>query len=136
MSAFMCQEGTIDDVVTLLVSVRLAHAQDASEWGQRLMKLNAESMRQRYPQIDGTEEYYDYLTAAEAYEYPGPVPGMAVGQLVQSTRCWSYQSCEGNCDKAKLYLLVDAACDKLAERIEFGERQSSMFTWDRMRDAT
>jgi hypothetical protein len=105
MSAFFVSYGTIDDTVDAFREIERGPC-DADALGRALLALNAEAMRQRYPQIlterleCGRTEHAAYIDAARAYTYrPGHKDPR---QRAKSAACLAYQCTEGDVPETPL----------------------------------
>jgi hypothetical protein len=74
--------------------------------GQAMLDLNVRSYNERYPRNPN---------GPETYEHTNHNPNRI--QAYKSLRCYLYQSCEGECDKAPLYVALDEYADSLARDI-------------------
>jgi hypothetical protein len=111
MSAFLVSYGTIDDTVDAFREIERGPC-DADALGRALLALNAEAMRQRYPQIlterleCGRTEYAACLDAARAYTCrPGHKDPR---QRAKSAACLAYQCAEGDVPETPLGKRLDA----------------------------
>ncbi|MBL4543572.1 MAG: hypothetical protein JKP98_23845 [Rhodobacteraceae bacterium] len=111
MSAFFVSYGTIDDTVDAFREIERGPC-DADALGRALLALNAEAMRQRYPQIlterleCGRTEHAAYIDAARAYTYrPGHKDPR---QRAKSAACLAYQCTEGDVPETPLGKRLDA----------------------------
>ena len=140
MSAFFVSYGTVDDAVEAFREIARGPL-DPDALGRALLAMNAEAMRQRYPQIlterldCGRIEHDVYLAAARAYRWcPGHPDGR---QRAKSAACLAYQCHEGDVPGTPLYRRLDAVAAQMAERHPWQQDgpvfRSDGLAWDRDR---
>lgn len=97
MSAYIVDKKTIDRVVTYMTerdSFMEFGVISPDEMGQSLWQLNTDSVNSRYNEAN----------VCDVYKY-SRTPTTAV-QTLKSLVCLMYQSCEEDCYKKELYLLL------------------------------
>lgn len=112
MSAYLVENKTIDRIVDLFFSkpyyLELLKDCDVNTdsveysktlLGMRLFEMNLESLNYRYP-----DNVKDFIV--EYYHQHTPQHGVMPIQYFKSISCYSYQSCEGECEHYKLYKAV------------------------------
>ena len=118
MSAFLVGDDTIDTIVTYVAGCEtscygkfdLTTPEGKTAFGQTLLKMNGESLRQRY----GDNE------PLPVYTYDGPACGMPTQSKVQtfkSIRCFLYQCAEGDVPRKRLFKDIDRMSMNLAHSI-------------------
>ncbi len=128
MSAFFVQDGTIDDVVAVFIE-HVGQIDHPDVLGAILLQMNAEALRQRYPQIDDKERA-EYALAAKTYTFNPPSTDPL--QRMKSCHCLRYQCHEGDVpETSKLYEILDMATKKMDEI----HGESDVGEWDRVRGA-
>lgn len=114
MSAFIVAPETISSLVDVIAKHEPVDNRDLL--AKRLFLLNVESVNQRYQlkdsdSEDSRKEHEGYLADAEEIRYHEQ-PERNPAQHVMATRCWLYQSCEGDCNQDPLFLAVSKIADK------------------------
>jgi hypothetical protein len=133
MSAFFVQEGVVDDVLRLwMMSLpKVPSEEELMRKGSELLRMNAEAMAQRYPQIRDDGEHAEYLEVAAKY---APWPSSErEEQLIQSAQCLRYQCTEGDVPETwPLWKWLTALIEAQPERFRGGPTYDRA-RWDRPR---
>lgn len=125
MSAYVCEDDTINRVVGYLATTDrsetkalaelgydLGNRRDLTRLAKDMLNLNVRSVKECYgertkelfPSIDSMKQKYRSVHTTEM-------------QFFKSLQCYTYQSCQGNCDKEPLYLALDGIEKAFATKI-------------------
>ena len=112
MSAHFVDDAVIDDVCALYRAARNGPC-DLDAFGRGLLRLNCESVTQRYDLDRAGAEHAEMKEAAAAYRFTPPDSDVA--QQAMSLRCLRDQSCFGECMKTGLYKVIEAIADAIGK---------------------
>lgn len=123
MSAFICEDKTINRVVTHLFDhgrdiisdfwlepyLKEDLSLDCEKLGKEMFNLNVKSVEERY----GEGEAKEFRPLDYSFQYES----CSKMQVLKSLNCWSYQSCEGTCVDDPLYLLMGKVANGIMQSI-------------------
>lgn len=92
---------------------------ELEKFGQLLVNLNQESVNQRYEDKDKPFKFvYSNIKSLDIF------------QFLKSVGCYTYQSCEGNCYKTKLYLFMEKLENHLKDKIIHNLEEYKKAKWE------
>lgn len=136
MSVFICNDKTINRIVTFLVRFDDQYGvleepmekfglddwkAEPHELGKTLKELNCDSVSQRY------NEPLD-VQCVEDYEYD--LETCDIYQAIMHLHCLMYQSCEGNCELREEYKALKEITKHLEHRVVFDKCNELNCEWE------
>lgn len=142
MSAFICNDRTINRILSFLhrqtdcfvkdfierefnkLGFSVIDEDKLQEFGEAIRELNFKSIGQRYGK---TTEKND-RKLFEPYKFK--FEDCSIEQAYQHLACLTYQCCEGNCERKKLYKALDKLETYLAHTIARREADKLNCKWE------
>jgi len=137
MSAYVVEDKTINRIVNYLAkNWHIIARQKLKEAGydlekiegqirlaQEMFDLNCESVNQRYEDRPARTEFHSEPFMFQKTDLITDV------QAFKSLSCWSYQSCEGNCNEHSLYKLMQEIEGDIARHIVYSLKEFDIAVW-------